>query len=455
MSITTGAIASAANFNAAFVSKSSAQTIDGGKVFNDYIGTDWEDVATSATIAALSSANSAVRMTGSTTTTIQGITAGQDGQIILIYNASSATVTLAHQNGTASAANRMILPSSIDYTLSAGFSIELIYDATQARWVIKSASGTASASTFNDSRQLDNLAIAASVAANAMTIAIKTKAGSDATGGDYISVGFRSSTATSGVFVTRTITSSLSTVISSGSTAGSTSGMANWVYVYLIDNAGTVEVAWSGTKMADEGSLVSTTAEGGAGAADSKTTLYSTTARSNVACRLVGRIKSTQATAGTWASSPSEISLAPFDTPSKINVIHLHTGNGHGSSSTTVRRFSTTYESIGSAMTYADSSTDGMKITINEDGLYGINYSDTRSGSLPEVGIVKNPSSLTSSPRAQSNGLTLAEGFGPSGQWVGVSTVVHLYAGDIIRAMDSGSNDGTDNACIFRIEKIL
>lgn len=92
---------------------------------------------------------------------------------------------------------------------------------------------------------------------------------------------------------------------------GHKSGQQHYIYVYAIDNAGTVELAVS-TALFDEGSRQSTTAEGGAGAADSNSVLYSTSARTNVGIRLIGRLSSTQATAGTWATAIAEISLVPF-----------------------------------------------------------------------------------------------------------------------------------------------
>lgn len=175
-------------------------------------------------------------------------------------------------------------------------------------------SAAASAATVpSSSLELSNLGIAVSVAASACTIALKQASGSDpSTGTAAVQIGFRNSTATTGTYTQRTVTGALSTVISSGSTAGMTNAVAAYIYVYAIDNAGTVELAWSGSDRWDQGSLVTTTAEGGAGAADSNTVLYSTTARSNVACRLIGRFASTQATAGTWATSPSEVSVMPF-----------------------------------------------------------------------------------------------------------------------------------------------
>jgi hypothetical protein len=163
-----------------------------------------------------------------------------------------------------------------------------------------------------ESGSLNNHALSFSVSASAATIALKTRAGTDPTATDYVSMSFRSATPATGTPITRTVTAALSTVISSGSTAGHSSGVARYLYIYALDNSGTVELAWS-SSLFDDGSVQSTTAEGGAGGADSAHILYSTTARSNVSIRLLGRIKSSQATAGTWASAPIEISLPPFN----------------------------------------------------------------------------------------------------------------------------------------------
>jgi hypothetical protein len=82
------------------------------------------------------------------------------------------------------------------------------------------------------------------------------------------------------------------------------------IVVLALDNAGTVELAVvniAGGNDLTETGVISTTAEGGAGAADSASVVYSTTARTGVAYRVVGYIESTQATAGTWATTPSTI----------------------------------------------------------------------------------------------------------------------------------------------------
>ena len=166
----------------------------------------------------------------------------------------------------------------------------------------------------NDSNLLENLGLETSVAANALTISLKQGDGStDPAGGSgTVRIGFQGATAANGDFEIRSVTSALSLTVSSGSTLGTGDAQDHYLYVYALDNAGTVELAVSlGTR--DEGTLISTTAEGGAGGADSGSVVYSATARSNVSFRLIGRLKVNQTTAGTWAANATEVSLAPFE----------------------------------------------------------------------------------------------------------------------------------------------
>lgn len=141
--------------------------------------------------------------------------------------------------------------------------------------------------------------ISASVAANALTLTLNPT-----------TLDFRSATAGSGTVNTRSVSSAISLVVSSGSTLGTINAQSARLVVLAIDNAGTVELAvvnLAGGITLDEAGLISTTAEGGAGAADSATVIYSTTARSNVPYRVVGFIDITETTAGTWATAPSFI----------------------------------------------------------------------------------------------------------------------------------------------------
>lgn len=149
------------------------------------------------------------------------------------------------------------------------------------------------------------------MATNALTIALKTAAGSDASSANPIDIAFRSSTSATGTKNIRQVTGALSVVVSSGSTLGHEDNKNRYMYIYALDNAGSVELAVSST-LFDDGQVQSSTAEGGGGSADSDSTLYSTTSRASVPLRLLARLRSTQATAGTWAAVPTEIATPPF-----------------------------------------------------------------------------------------------------------------------------------------------
>lgn len=165
--------------------------------------------------------------------------------------------------------------------------------------------GASSALTFGDSSTLPSATfspiypVSASVNASAMTVTLNP-----------CSLAFRSTTLGSGTTSTATVTSPITMTVSSGSTLGTVNNTQSQIVVLAINNAGTIELAVvniAGGNNLDETTLITTTAEGGAGAADSASTIYSTTARSSVAFRVVGVIISTQATAGTWNTAPSTI----------------------------------------------------------------------------------------------------------------------------------------------------
>lgn len=161
---------------------------------------------------------------------------------------------------------------------------------------------------LDQSYEISNLTIQTSVAANALTVSLKTKANVNPSPSDPIKIGFRSSTLASGLYNQRTLTAALSLTVSSGSTLGQQNGLAARLYIYAIDNAGTIELAISQSYF-HENQLVTTTAEGGAGAADSGTVMYSATARTNVPLRLIGTLDNTQTTAGTWTSAGTKLAL--------------------------------------------------------------------------------------------------------------------------------------------------
>lgn len=164
--------------------------------------------------------------------------------------------------------------------------------------------------SVSQSSLLENLGIEATVAASALTVAIKQKDGStDATVRNPIRVAFQGSTAADGDLSVNETTASSSLTVASTATLGTASGEDHFIYFYAIDNAGTTEPAIS-LSLFDEGTLVSTVAL--TTGSDDASVLYSTTLRSNVSVRLLGRMLTNQATAGTWALAPTEVSLIPF-----------------------------------------------------------------------------------------------------------------------------------------------
>jgi hypothetical protein len=178
-----------------------------------------------------------------------------------------------------------------------GFIAEMLGTDSTSRDVVRSLLG------------IDHPALTFSVASSALTIALKTPAGADATSAAPLTIPFRSATSSSGALAVRKATAAVSLVVSSGSTLGTSSGADAWLFIYALDNSGTIELAVTGTYYGSH-YIGNTTAEGGAGGADSETTIYSTTGRTGVAMRLLAAVRSNQTTAGTWAAVPLETRLA-------------------------------------------------------------------------------------------------------------------------------------------------
>lgn len=224
--------------------------------------------------------------TGSAVTITNIAGAPQAGAVRILYPIAGTIITDGATFDVDGGAN---------YTTAAGDALifEAVTTSTFKVHIIK-ADGTAVVEDTSTQIQ----PISASVGLNALTISASA-----------LLLDFRDTTLGSGT-VTRVSGTPSNLVISSGSTLGTTSAVQSDIAVLAINNAGTLELAAvniaGGVDLSETG-LISTTAEGGAGAADSATTIYSTTARTNVAYRVIGIIRSTQATAGTWATAPSLI----------------------------------------------------------------------------------------------------------------------------------------------------
>jgi len=150
-----------------------------------------------------------------------------------------------------------------------------------------------------------------------------------------------------------------------------------------------------------------------------------------------------------WTSTSSGTVTAPR------SEVYLQTANGYGSTNTRIRRFTTAQVNTGSAITYADSSTNGASFTINETGVYNISYSD-QFNTGGAMGISKNSSQLTtgitSITASDRMGVitTSAAGFGQC-----ISMSLNLVAGDVIRAHTNADPSGSNTVYEwFRITKV-
>jgi hypothetical protein len=136
--------------------------------------------------------------------------------------------------------------------------------------------------------------------------------------------------------------------------------------------------------------------------------------------------------------------------------IVVTTGSGHGSTNTKIRRFTTTQSSVGTAITYADSSANGGSFTINEAGIYAITFTDGKSATAAQFGISVNSSQLTTSIVS----ITATDRLGSTNNGAGnlhmsMTILASLSSSDVIRAHTDGNPDLTSAAgTVFRIRKI-
>lgn len=172
----------------------------------------------------------------------------------------------------------------------------------------------------------------------------------------------------------------------------------------------------------------------------------------------------TVANIGSSAASPFANSDAIILYFTPLNVVNnsvgdhsvtVHTGNGHGSTNTKIRRFTTEMVNVGTAITYADSATLGASFTINDTGLYEVYYSDVASGGA-SWGFSVNSAELTTTIASILIATKAAYIVNASGTGLlhAVTRVLRLTAGDVIRPHTDGSLTDTTNKVFFSIRKV-
>jgi hypothetical protein len=159
--------------------------------------------------------------------------------------------------------------------------------------------------------------IIVSVAADAVTFAIKTAAGNDPSAFSPVKVVLRGQTAAEEEYATLSITAATSLTVSTTSTLGTVNSTPFKLWLIGINDGGTYRLGvvncLSGTDIYPLGQfpLVSSTAEGGAGAADSAHVVYTGSAVTSKPYHVIGYAswESGLGTAGVWGSAPTRFQL--------------------------------------------------------------------------------------------------------------------------------------------------
>lgn len=159
-----------------------------------------------------------------------------------------------------------------------------------------------------------NLAIAATVGSNQLTVAVKALDETDPSATNPVLIPFRNATIASGAPSIISLQSALSFTVNSTNTMGCVNGQMCRLWAVVINNAGTPALclfnALSGKNISsiNEANL-QTSASGTTGGSSNQTYYCSTSAVTSKAIRIIGYVDIQETTAGTWSSGPSYVQL--------------------------------------------------------------------------------------------------------------------------------------------------
>lgn len=132
----------------------------------------------------------------------------------------------------------------------------------------------------------------------------------------------------------------------------------------------------------------------------------------------------------------------------------VNTGNGTGSANTKILRYTTTVTSAGTAITYADSATDGASFTINQPGVYSMTISG-ESGGTNTFGVSLNSAQLTTNIESITAANRLVESNTPGASVVlAISVSAYLAVNDVIRPHTNGNMSNGSATTTFSICKV-
>jgi hypothetical protein len=262
-------------------------------------------------------------ITGTTTITGLGTIRAGIWKILKFEGA----LTLTHN------ATSLILPGGVNITTADG-DIGIFASEGSGNWrcVSYMRNGGAAISVKGYGNIPINASIAASVATNELTVALKGANGSDPSGSNPVLIPFRDTTAATGSYSFLLITSALSITVPDTGTLGTVSADMARLYIYAVNDGGTARlgiynpVSGSGSTVALKGlncSAVQTSTQVGVGS-DSAQTLYTNgAAATDKAVCWLGFVEIVEATAGTWATAPSLVVNAGIGIPYTGHLVQV------------------------------------------------------------------------------------------------------------------------------------
>jgi len=196
----------------------------------------------------------------------------------------TGALTLTHH------ATSLILPGAVDYATA----VDDTYVARSlgsGNWRVLSVGGRV---TRTATAKLPG--VTATVAGGGLTLGCPP---------EYLT--FRSATLASGA-VSTILAAPVNIVVPSGATLGTVNAVESTLLLLVLNNVGVAELAvinQLGGSVLDEIGLITTTILDDA--SDNVNVAYSATARTSLPYRVLGKVRSTQATAGAWATAPSRL----------------------------------------------------------------------------------------------------------------------------------------------------
>ncbi len=214
----------------------------------------------------------------------------------------------------------------------------LIWDvagAAMKKSVLTLSAGTLANSAIGYSTGMLNGTLSATVGSSALTITLQTLAGATPSASDPV---FFLITNGAGSWTVIKQTSALSITVPSAATVGTVSAQANRLWVGVFNNSGTAALGVYNSLNASTSSILpwdetsSTTGTAITGTSNNSQQWYTASGVTGN-FRVIGYVESTQATAGTWATSPSKTQLfgpgvkKPGDTVQELSTFNTSSPN--------------------------------------------------------------------------------------------------------------------------------